>query len=97
MKTAIGYLFLSLAASLIGVVLVVLCYAVTGHLHALDMQANDQFHLLALCIYSVIHVGAIIPLTYFGFKWIRKEEKVSEKDAKISEQRRDQQSEIRNQ
>ncbi|MDB5272310.1 MAG: hypothetical protein JWO58_677 [Chitinophagaceae bacterium] len=89
MKTAIGYLFLSLAASLIGVVLIVVCYAVTGNLRALDMEANDQYHLLALCIYSVMHVGAIIPLAYFGFKWIRKEEKVSEKDARISEERRE--------
>jgi len=74
MKTALGYFFLALGATFAGVALMVIFFALTGRLEALDHQATyDPLHRAALIAYSIFHVVAIFPLFYYGIKWIKRE------------------------
>jgi hypothetical protein len=75
MKTALGYLFLGIAAMIAGLLLFSVIYAATGRLgDLLAMQKYTPKNWLQITIFWAFHIAAAIPLAYYGFKWIKREE-----------------------
>lgn len=74
MKTAFGYFFLSLAATMTGLLLYVLYFIVTGQGNSLDPLTHNRIHEVELIIYGVFFIIVLVPLIYFGLKWIKREE-----------------------
>ena len=73
MKTAIGYAFLAFAAFMAGVFLIVIYYSVRGKIHIIDPAYHSPLYLTGTIILGAANLIALFPLTYYGFKWIKKE------------------------
>jgi len=75
MKTALGYLFLAFAAMIVGLMLFSILYAATGKLVPLlliqDYTVENWVHLIG---FWVLQIVLVIPLAYYGFKWIKREQ-----------------------
>jgi hypothetical protein len=73
MKTAIGYAFLAFAAFMATVFMIVIYYSIRGKIHIIDPAYHGPLYLTGTIILGLANLIAIFPLTYYGFKWIKKE------------------------
>lgn len=73
MKTALGYLFLAFAGFLTAMIGIVIYYSVRGRLGVIDPEPHSSLYMLGVWIGGIICVVSVFPLTFYGFKWIKKE------------------------